>query len=127
MYSLFLSVGHDAFRFVVVEYICIYMYMYVHIRHLEVSSVHNKSHTCGLVFGCGLKRDLVVVVCAVGLVFLFFVAPFSLLAVFCSFSTATSFNQNVSNWNTGAVTSMYQSKCTRSLPLWATAFRLLFF
>jgi hypothetical protein len=29
-----------------------------------------------LVFGCGLKRDLVVVVCVVGLVFLFFVAPF---------------------------------------------------
>ena len=48
------------------------------------------------------------------LVFLFFVAPFSLLAVFYQ---ASAFNQNVSTWNTGAVTSMASSKCTRSLSL----------
>ena len=56
-----------------------------------------------------------VVVCVVGggfgLSFLF-VAPFFLLAVF---SFASAFNQNMSSWNTGAVTTMYQSKCTRSL------------
>ena len=55
-----------------------------------------------------------VVVCVVGLVFLFFDAPFSLLAVF---SYATAFNQDVSKWNTGAVTTMYGSKCTLSLSL----------
>jgi surface protein len=59
-----------------------------------------------------LKRDFVVVVCVVGLVFLFFVAPFSLLAVF---GQATAFNQNVSKWITSAVTDMSHSKCTRSL------------
>ena len=42
-------------------------------------------------------------------IFLFFVAPFSLLAVFRS---ASAFNQDVSNWNTGAVTQMDYSKCT---------------
>jgi surface protein len=47
----------------------------------------------------------------VGLVFLFFVAPFSLLAVF---QDTSAFNQDVSNWNTGAVTTMEQSKCTLS-------------
>ena len=40
-----------------------------------------------------------------GLVFLYFVAPFSLLAVFYR---AFVFNQDVSTWNTGAVTTMYQ-------------------
>ena len=40
----------------------------------------------------------------------FFVAPS--LAVF---NTASVFNQNVSTWNTGAVTSMYGSKCKISL------------
>ena len=50
-----------------------------------------------------------------GLVFLFFVAPFSLLAVFYQ---ASAFNQDVSTWNTGAVTTMYQSKCTLSPSLW---------
>ena len=55
-----------------------------------------------------------------GLVFLFFVAPS--LAVF---NTAYAFNQDVSKWSTGAVTSMYGSKCTlsssawpRRIPLW---------
>ena len=76
-----------------------------YIRQLEVRWVIKlKSHTfCSFYFVCGLKRDLVVVVCVVGLVFLFFVAPFSLLAVF---QDASAFNQDLSNWNTGAVTNM---------------------
>ena len=45
---------------------------------------------------------------------LFFVAPFSLLAVF---THAFTFNKDVSNWNTAAVTDMYGSKCDRSLSL----------
>ena len=45
-----------------------------------------------------------------GLSFLF--APFSLLAVF---SQASVFNSDVSKWNTGAVISMYYSKCILSL------------
>ena len=61
-----------------------------------------------------MKRDLVVVVCVVGLVFLFFVAPFFLLAVF---QFAEAFDQDVSKWNTGAVTTMERSKCTRSFSL----------
>ena len=44
-----------------------------------------------------------------------FVAPFSLLAVFRS---AYKFDQDVSNWNTGAVTTMEYSKCTPSPSLW---------
>ena len=40
---------------------------------------------------------------------LFFVAPS--LAVFVG---ASVFNQDVSNWNTGAVTNMNDSKCTHS-------------
>jgi len=55
-----------------------------------------------------------VVVSVVGLVILFVVAPFSLLAVF---QQASAFNQDVSKWNTGAVTTMQESKCTLSLPL----------
>jgi surface protein len=43
----------------------------------------------------------------VGWFFLFFVAPFSLLAVF---EAASEFNQDVSKWNTSAVTSMSYSK-----------------
>ena len=87
-----------------------------YIRQLEVRRVTSLTRVV-LVFGCGLKRDLVVVVCVVGLVFLFFVAPFSLLAVFYS---ASAFNQDVSNWNTGAVTTMKQSKCTLPLSLLTT-------
>ena len=34
------------------------------------------------------------------------------------FNKASAFNQDVSNWNTGAVTNMYQSKCTLSPSLW---------
>ena len=74
----------------------------------RVSSDHN-SHMF-----CSFFMVVIVVVCVVGLVFLFFVAPFSLLAVFYQ---ATAFNSDVSNWNTGAVTRMDYSKCTRSLPL----------
>ena len=90
-----------------------------YIRQLEVRRVTSLTRVV-LVFGCGLKRDLVVgvVVCVVGLVFLFFAAPFSLLAVFCQ---ASAFNQNVSTWNTGAVTSMRESKCTLSPSLLVTA------
>jgi surface protein len=50
-----------------------------------------------------------------GLVFLFFVALFSLLAVFYE---AKKFNQDVSKWNTGTVTDMSYSKCTLSPSLW---------
>jgi surface protein len=73
------------------------------------------SHVLFLFVVCGLKRGtFVVVVCVVDLVFVFFVAPFSLLAVFFM---ARAFNQDVSKWNTGAVTTMFQSKCTLSLSL----------
>jgi surface protein len=58
-------------------------------------SLGHKSHTF-LFFVC---------VCVVGLVFLFFVAPFSLLAVF---RYASAFNQDVSNWNMDAVTTTTQ-------------------
>jgi len=72
-----------------------------------------------------LNRDLVVVVvCAVGLVFLFFVAPFSLFAVFYY---ASAFNQDVSNWNTGAVIYMTNSKCTLSAPFRGHAFSIVCF
>ena len=81
------------------------------------------SHVLFLFFGCGLKRDLVVVVCVVGLLFLLFVAPFSLLAVF---DGASAFNQDVSKWNTGAVTSMYSSKYILSLPLCVSGVPMLF-
>jgi len=49
----------------------------------------------------------------VGWSFLFFVAPS--LAVF---SYASAFNQDMSNWKTGAVTTMDGSKCTLSPSLW---------
>ena len=58
----------------------------------------------------------------VGLVFLFFVAPS--LAVFYE---AKVFNQDVSKWNTGAVTTMQNSKCTLSPSLCGHAFRCCVF
>jgi len=67
------------------------------------------------------------VVCVVDLASLFFVAPFTLLAVFTGWDTPSGmpFNQDVSKWNTGAVTTMEWSKFTlspspwpRRLPLW---------
>ena len=82
-------------------------------RQLEVRRATSLTRVV-LVFGCGLKRNLVVVVCVVGLVFLFFDAPFSLLAVF---NHASAFNSDVSSWNTGAVTTMERSKCALSLSL----------
>ena len=48
-----------------------------------------------------------------GLVFLFLCCTLS----FAVFSGAYAFNQDVSKWNTGAVTSMDSSKCALSLPL----------
>ena len=109
MYSLFLSVSHGTFRCgVLLKIYDISRFVGSHVSHVVV-----------LVFGCGLKRDLVVVVCVVGLVFLFsLLHPFSLLAVFY---WAHAFNQDVSTWNTGAVTSMSWSKCTLSSSLLATA------
>ena len=60
----------------------------------------------------------------VGWSFIFFVAPS--LAVF---NSASVFNQDVSKWNTGAVTIMQGSKCTctlsPSLPLCGHAFRFV--
>jgi surface protein len=73
------------------------------------------SHVLIFFFVCGLKRDLVVGVCVGFGLSLFFVAPFSLLAVF---ESASVFNQDVSTWNTGAVTNMQQSKYTLSPSLW---------
>ena len=55
---------------------------------------------------CVFETGPFVVVCG-GLVFLFFVAP-----SFAVFRGASAFNQDVSKWNTGAVTTMEESKCT---------------
>ena len=108
----------------------------LNITTTRVSSDHN-SHTICYFFLC-VWNGTFFVVCG-GLVFLFFVAPS--LAVFQSasefnqdvskwntgavttmqnmFRQASAFNQNVSNWNTGAVTSMqnmfYDSGFTRTL------------
>ena len=74
------------------------------------SSGH-KSHTfCSSLFVvCGLKRTLLLLFVCGGCGLSFFVTPS--LAVFC---VASAFNQNVSTWNTGAVTSMERSKCALS-------------
>ena len=97
MYSLFLSVSPGAFRCgVLLEYK----------RQLEVRQVTSLTRFVLFVV-CGLKRGAFFVICVVGLVFLFFVASFSLLAVF---DEASVFNQDVSTWNTGAVTTMQNSK-----------------
>ncbi len=61
---------------------------------------------------CVLEQGAFFVVCG-GLVSLFFVAPS--VAVF---AYASAFNQDVSKWNTGAVTTMNGSKCTLSPSLW---------
>ena len=78
------------------------------IRQLEVDRIPILTLLFFL-YVCGLIRDL----CG-GFGLSFFVAPFSLLAVF---QNAEAFNQDVSNWNTGAVTTMEDSKCTLSLSL----------
>ena len=112
MCSLSLSLplrGHGAFRCGVL------LNIYDNLRFVGPQG----SHILFLFVVCGLKRDLVVVVCVVGFgLSLFFVAPFSLFAVF---SAAYAFNQDVSTWNTGAVTTMESSKCTLSSSLLATA------
>jgi surface protein len=74
------------------------------IRHLKVRRVASLTRVV-LVFVCGLKRDRVVVVCVVGLVVsLFFVAPFSLRAVF---SYASAFADNTffcaGSWSTSVI------------------------
>ena len=94
--------GH-AFRCCVFEY-----------TTTRVSSNHNSHTLCYFVL-C-LERYFFVV-CG-GLVFHFFVAPFSLLAVFAVFGYASVFNQDVSNWNTGAVITMESSKCNFASSLW---------
>jgi surface protein len=84
------------------------------IRQLEVRRVTSLTRVL-LVFALWFETgSFVVVVCVVGVVFLFFVAPFSLLAVFAG---ASAFNQDLSNWNTGAVTKMTNSKCAPFFPL----------
>ena len=56
------------------------------------------------------------------LIFFFFVVPS--LAVF---ARARAFNQDVSKWNTGAVTNMYMSTCYLSPSLWPHSFRCCVF
>ena len=81
-----------------------------YVRQLEVRRVTSLTRFV-LLFCLWFETGPFVVVCVVGLVFLFFVAPLSLLAVF---NYAIAFNQDVSTWNTGAVTRMNYSKCTLS-------------
>ena len=69
------------------------------------------SHDLIFLFLCVFETVLFLL-CVVRWSFLFFVAPS--LAVF---RQASKFNQDVSKWNTGAVTTMKQSKCTLSLSL----------
>ena len=76
------------------------------------SSDHNSHTFCSFYF-CVFKRYSLSWF-VVGWFFLFFVA-LSSLAVF---REASAFNQDVSKWNTGAVTTMYHSKCTRFSSLW---------
>jgi surface protein len=83
--------------------------VFFNIRQLEFHRITILTRFVIFVF---LKRYLFLVVCG-GLVFLFFVAPS--LAVFRG---ATVFNADVSEWNTGAVTTMQSSKCTLSPSLW---------
>ena len=71
----------------------------------RVSSYHN-SHTF-----CYFCRWNGTLFCCDGLVFLSFVASFSLAVFYKAFV----FNQSVSNWNTDAVTIMEESKCTLSI------------
>ena len=91
----------------------------IRISQLEFFTGPQFSHVLLFCFVCW-KRNLFVVVCG-GLVFLFFVAPS--LAVF---SYAYVFNQDVSNWNTGAVTTMSYSKCSHSLSHLCCVFEYLY-
>jgi surface protein len=106
VYSLSLPLcGHGAFR-------CGVLFEYI--PQLEVLVGSQVSHVLFCCFCLWFETGPCCVVCVLGVVFLFFVAPFSLLAVF---SGASAFNQDVSTWSTGAVTRMDYSKCTLSLPL----------
>ena len=87
----------------------------LNIRQLELHRITLLTRFVLFVFVI-LKRYSFLLVWWVGL---FFVA-LSLLPVF---ETASAFNQDVSKWNTGAVTNMYESKCTLSFPLCGHAFR----
>ena len=83
----------------------------LNIRHLEF---HWITILTRVVVLCCVFETVPLLLFVVGWTFFFFVAPS--LAVFYG---ANKFNQDVSKWNTGAVTTMYQSKCTLSLPsLW---------
>ena len=95
MYSLSLSVATPS---VVVS---------LNIRQLEFHRI--TILTRFVILFCVFETVLFFVVCG-GLVFLFFVAPSRAV-----FNQARAFNQDVSKWNTGAVTNMWGSKCTRQL------------
>ena len=86
-----------------------------------VSSDHNSHTFC---YSCLCPFDTVpfLLLFVVGLVFLFFVAP-----SFAVFYDVKKFNQDVSKWNTGAVTDMYGSKCTLSPSLCGHAFHCCVF
>ena len=110
MYSLSLSVATaPSVVWCVVEYM----------RQLEVRRVTEVSHVLYFFFVCGLKRDLVVVVC-VWWVRSFFSLLHPSLFLLAVFGSASAFNQDVSKWNTGAVTIMECGKCTLSPSLWPT-------
>ena len=100
------------------------MVLNIYIRQLEVRQVTSLTRIV-FFFVWFETGPLLLFVCWWVRSFFFFVAPFSLLAVF---SNAENFNQDVSKWNTGAVTTMYRSKCTLSLlsisVLWPRRFPL---
>ena len=109
MYSLSLSVATPS------------AVVYFEYTTTRVSSDHTSHTFCSFCF-C-VFETVPILLFVVGWSFLFFVAPS--LAVF---SRASAFNQDVSKWNTGAVTTMRSSKCTLSLPLCvATPFDVMFF
>ena len=83
----------------------------LNIQQPRVSSDHT-SHTFCSFYCCGLKT-VPFLLFVVGWSFFSLLHP--LLAVF---HTASAFNQDVSKWNTGAVTRMDWSKCTLSPSLW---------
>jgi surface protein len=100
VFSLSLSVARRIPLWCVVEYI----------RQLEVRRITSLTRFV-LVFFCLwlVTGPFVVCLCGgFGLSFLCFLAVFSFASVF---------NQDVSEWNTGVVTDMAYSKCTRSPPL----------
>ena len=100
MYSLSLSVATPS------------VVVYFEYTTTRVSSDHS-SHTFYYFLLCFGNGTFLCFCGCGGLVCFFFVAP--LLAVF---RYASAFNQDVSKWNTGAVTNMQGSKCTLSPSLW---------